>query len=642
MCGIVGFVDPGGRTPDPERVLRAMRDVLTHRGPDDAGELFAPPLWMGHRRLAIVDLGEGGHQPFVLRGRDERSEVVVSANGEIYDHHALRRRIVHATPEARIAANDCAVIPWLWRLERERLPEVLGGMFGLAAWDARSGTLLLARDPAGQKPVYWAPLPGGGIAFASEPKALLLHPLVRREVDPVALRRYLAFDAVPGEATIYRQIRRVPPGGRVVWQVGESRVDRYFEAPPGTPRFRRLSDAGEALWGALGRAVEARLMSDVPLGVFLSGGLDSTAVVAALAERVVPADIRTFAVGFRDPGFDESEHARTVARHFGTDHYEELLEPSALVDLVPEILGILDEPFADPSIVPTFLLSRFTRRHVTVALGGDGGDELLLGHPAFFMEAVARWAARVPRAVRARTVEPLARRLPASTHHMSLDFELRRFLSGLDLPPTHRHPVWVGGVPPAEHAEALPASLLAQAPDDALFAEVDALAADFDARRPDAHPLERLAWLYFRNYLGDMVLTKVDRASMAHSLEARAPFLDREVLAVCARITVRHKLRGRTTKRVLRDVLARKVPESIAARPKKGFGIPVAAWLRGPLRPWMEHVLDPRRVAAGGLLDPAWTERLKAEHLSGRVNHRKPLWSAISLELWRTGRWGPG
>ncbi|MCB9729452.1 MAG: asparagine synthase (glutamine-hydrolyzing) [Deltaproteobacteria bacterium] len=642
MCGIVGFIDPAGRTPDPDAVLRRMRETLQHRGPDDAGEHIAAPAWLGHRRLSIVDLSPAGRQPFVATFGTDASEVVALANGEIYNHLALRERIARRFPTGPASGSDCAVLPWLWCLDRAELPRALRGMFGLAIWDARAGELFLARDAAGQKPVYYAHLPGGGLAFASEPKALLVHPLVGRDVDPVGLRRYLAFDCVPGEATIYRGVRRLAPGTSLLWRDGRATVSAWFDVRPGEPRFTSLRASSDALWEALVQAVEARLMADVPLGVFLSGGLDSSAVVAAMAECMDARKISTFAVGFTEPTFDESSHARRVATHFGTDHHEEILAPEHLLDLIPSVMTVLDEPFADPSIVPTWLLSRFTRHHVTVALGGDGGDELLLGYPTFFAESVARAVARVPGRARQTVLDAVVARLPVSTRHMSAEFKARRFMSGLDLPPHRRHPVWVGGLPPDLHDAALAAERRGAVSDDALFAEIDALTARFDDARPDAAPLERLAHGYFKVYLGDQVLTKVDRASMAHALEARAPFLDQRVQETAARIPVRFKLRGTRTKRVLRHALASRLPADILERPKKGFGIPVAAWLRGPLLPWLRSTLDPEKVRRGGLLDPAFTSRLVEEHASGAANHQKPLWNLLALELWRSGTWGPG
>ena len=640
MCGIVGFVDPQRRTPEPARVLLRMRETLAHRGPDDAGEVVCGSAWLAHRRLSIVDLSCAGRQPFVVEPSPGR-RVAALANGEIYNHAELRPAIEERWPDVRLPASDCAVLPWLFAAHGADMPRRLLGMYGLAAWDERSETLLLARDPAGQKPLYYGRLPGGGIAFASEPKALVAHPLIGREVDPLALRRYLAFGYVPGAATIYRGIRRLGPGAHLVWRRGRVTLGRHFDVPREEPALPP-AEAAHQLWTAIGDAVEARLMADVPLGVFLSGGLDSTAVVAALAERTDPTRLDTFAVGFESPTFDESGPARFVAQHFGTRHHEQRLDAATLVRLVPDILAKLDEPFADASIVPTYLLSRFAREHVTVALGGDGGDELLLGYPTFWADGPARLAAALlPRSLRRRVVEPLVGLWPVSTDHMSLGFKLERFLSGLDLPSDHRHPVWVGGIAPRLHGQALAPGLAAQAPDAALFADVDDLAARFSAARPGGSRPELLGWEYFHTYLSDCVLTKVDRASMAHALEVRAPLLDPRVLRAAWRLPLRAKLAGTTTKRVLRQILAERLPPQITRRPKKGFGIPVAEWLRGPLRGWMTGVLDPVAVRRGGLLDPRWTSRLAAEHTSGRADHHKALWIAIALELWRSGPYGP-
>ncbi len=645
MCGIAGFVDPAGRTPDPQRVLHAMRQALRHRGPDDAGDFIDAPAFLGHRRLSIVDLSPAGRQPFVLTDPAGAPDVVALANGELYNHYALRPALRAAFPDATPGASDCAILPWLWRLHGPRLLERLVGMYALAVWDARRHTLLLARDPGGEKPLYYAPLPGGGLAFASEPKALLAHPLVSRAVDPVGLRRYLTFDYVPGRATVYAAIRKLEPGAHLLWTPRGLTHGRHGEIPFGPPVLHDRREIADAVWRALGDAVEARLMADVPLGVFLSGGLDSTAVTAALTARRDPATVQTFSIGFDDASFDESAHARAVAAHLGTTHHEQRLSPETLLALVPELIAGLDEPFADASIVPTWLLSRFARQHVTVALGGDGGDELFQGYPTYAADAMARLAARLPRPVRRRLLEPLARLIPHRAAYMSLDFKARRFLSALELPADHRHPVWIGGVHPDEHAAALSPALAAglrtAAPDDAVFADIDALVARFQSAQPSGSREDLISWLYLQTYLADDVLMKVDRASMAHALEVRAPLLDPALARLAGHIPSSCKRVGAVTKRPLRDALAGRVPPSILRRPKQGFGVPMAAWLRGPLSGWMRDVLDPVRVARGGLLDPAWTTRLMDEHLAGRVTHHKALWSALVLELWRAGTHGP-
>ena len=640
MCGIVGFVDPGEHTESPEVVLHRMRDTLSHRGPDDMGAVASAPVWLGHRRLSIVDVSAEGRQPF--DADVDGARIISVANGEIYNHDAIRRTLASRWPHARFPLSDCAVLTWAWAMWGEALPEHLEGMFGMAVWDCRREMLLLARDRAGQKPVYYASLPSGGLAFASEPKALLAHPLVGREIDALALRRYLTFDYVPGSATIYQGIRRLEPGTILVWHQGHHRVRRYFDAPSEPNCDGDLASAGDALFALLGESVTQRLMADVPLGVFLSGGLDSSAIVAALAERVPASSIKTFAIGFDDASFDESSHARTVAAHFGTTHHERILKAEDVTGLVPEILQTLDEPFADASIVPTYLLSRFAREHVTVALGGDGGDELFLGYPTFRADSLARWAARSPRWIRNPAVAAMLAMTPVSDRHMSFDFKLRRFASALDMPPDHRHPVWVGGVHPEQHVNALQKQWLSDDSGEALFSDIDELGRRYMSARPDASDLERVGWQYFGTYLSDGVLTKVDRASMAHGLEVRAPFLDTRMVRFAQTLPLAMKHRGTRTKIALRSALADRVPSAIRRRPKKGFGMPLAGWLRGPLRGWMEHVLSRDKVTQGGLLNPDWTDRLVREHVSGRVNHHKPLWTALALELWRRGPYGPG
>jgi asparagine synthase (glutamine-hydrolysing) len=639
MCGIAGFVDPEGRTDAPDRVLLAMRESLRHRGPDDAGSYLAPPVRFGHRRLAVVDLTPAGHQPFVWSG--PQGEIAAMANAEIYNHLALKAELAAATPGLALPAGDCGMLPHLYARDGANLALRLSGMYALAVWDQASGTLVLARDPAGEKPLYWAELGGGGLAFASEPKALLAHPLVSREIDPVGVRRYFAYDFVPIAGTVYRQVRKLPAGHTLVWRAGTVRIHEHFPPPAGPAIGGRLDEAGELVWEAIARAAGRQLMADVPLGVFLSGGLDSSAVTAALKDRVARGAVKTYCIGFEDPSFDESREARRVAEHLGTTHREQRLEPREVLDRVPEILDLLDEPLADASLIPTWLLARFAREEVTVALGGDGGDELFLGYPTFAADAVAGWAARAPRLFRQAADAGLAR-LPVSTDDLTWTYKARRFLAGLESGPDERPVIWLGGLSPAAQHGALSRAILDAAPDAAVVDDVRRLAQAFRAARPEADRMSLVAWLTFRTYLADGVLAKVDRASMAHGLEVRAPLLDPELIELAFRLPAAWKARGFQTKRVLRRALAARLPRETVRRGKKGFGIPVARWLKGPLQGWMRSVLAPGPLAQGGVLDPVWVGRLMDEHTAGRADHRKPLWSALVFELWRRGRFGPG
>jgi len=641
VCGIAGFVDPAAFTPDPREVLARMRDSLAHRGPDDRGSLALAPAWLGHRRLAVVDAGSAGRQPFVLA--DERGGVQIAAiaNAEIYNHLSLRDAIRDGLGERSIGASDCAILPSLYALYGTDAPRHLSGMYALAIWDARERRLVLARDRGGEKPLYYARLLGGGLAFASEVRALLLHPAVRRDVDPVALRRYLTYDYVPGSRTIYQGIERLPPGTTLVWEDGRIALERHA-AEAGSVERAPLSFAAavERLWQALASSVAARLMSDVPLGVLLSGGLDSTALVAAVAAREPTSPIRTFCMGFAEAGYDESWAARQVAAHFGTEHHEVRIGGAEVLAHLPAILAHLDEPFADGSFVPMWLLSRFVRGAVTVVLDGAGGDELFLGYPTFTADPIARALARLPASLR-RVLVPLASAIPPSERYASLADRARRLVSTLDLPADHRHPAWIGSVPPRWHQAALASGMRERAIAGEVFADLDALAARFERVRPGAHRLEHLSFQYLETYLAEGVLTKVDRASMAHGLEVRAPFLDHGGIDLAFALPVRHKRRGLTGKRVLRAMLAGRVPRAITSRPKHGFAMPIGAWLRGPLAEWMQDLLTPGAVARDGLLSPAWTSGLMAAHLAGE-DHAKALWSALVLTSFCRGAHGPG
>lgn len=641
MCGIAGFVDPAACTPDPCGVLASMRDALAHRGPDDRGSLGVAPAWLGHRRLSVVGPGPAGRQPFVIHDDEGRPSIAAIANAELYNHRALRDVIRDALGERAIAPSDCAILPSLYELYGVDAPRHLSGMYALAIWDARARRLVLARDRCGQKPLYYARLPGGGLAFASEVRALLLHPAVRREVDPVALRRYLTYDYVPGRRTIYRGIERLAPGTTLLWCEGEIALHRHAEEPGSVePEPLSFDAAVERLWDTLSSSIAARLMSDVPLGVLLSGGLDSTAIVAALAAREPAETIRTFSLGFDQPGYDETWAARKVAEHFRTEHHEVRIGGADVREELTSILAHLDEPFADGSFVPTWLLSRAVRREVTVVLDGAGGDELFLGYPTFAADALARALARLPASIRSRLLVPLATAIPPTARYASVAHRARRFVSTLDLPADHRHPAWIGSVPPRWHREALAEGVREGASAEEVFADLDELATRFEQVRPRAHRLERLSFQYLETYLAEGVLTKVDRASMAHGLEVRSPFLDPAVIRLAFAMPVRHKRRGLAGKRVLRAMLARRVPWVITRRPKHGFGMPIGAWLRGPLAEWMQDLLRPDAVKRDGLLNPAWTSRLVTEHLAGE-DHAKPLWSALVLTSFCRGAHGP-
>jgi asparagine synthase (glutamine-hydrolysing) len=615
-------VGPG---PIDRDTLAAMAAAIRHRGPDDDGfyvdELGGIGVGLGFRRLSIIDL-ESGNQPIA----NEDGSIQLVFNGEIYNFRELRRELEGRGHRFATEA-DTEVIVHLYEDDGPRCVERLNGMFAFALWDAKSQELLLARDRFGKKPLYYADL-GETLLFGSELKALLQHPRCPDELDFGAFTRYLALEYVPTPHTIFEGVKKLPGGHLLRWRNGRASIQRYWDMSfNGEAETLTEDEYSEELTRLLHAAVRRRLMSDVPLGAFLSGGIDSSSVVAMMVRDLPASSVKTFSIGFADQSFDESHHARRVAEHFGTDHHEDIFTADTLLDLLPTVTDFLDEPFADASILPTYLLSRFTRDSVTVALGGDGSDELLAGYPTFPAERVARLY-RMPRLLHEDVLAPLADRLPVSTANFSLDFKLKRFLRGARLPTELRHPVWLGSFTPDEQG-----TILGRTPPDP-FAE-HRLAWN---SAPSRRPLERLIYLYAKTYLQDDILVKVDRASMACSLEVRAPFLDTELADFLGRVPPRFKLRRLETKHLLKRAMRDVLPPGIATRPKKGFGVPIAEWLKRDLRGALLDELSTDRLRRQGIFEPTEVKRLVSQHLSGGADHRKPLWTLFVFQLWHR-RW---
>jgi len=622
MCGIAGILD--SKRPVDREVLARMAAAIRHRGPDDEGFHIEAPagraaaVGLAFRRLSIIDLA-GGHQPM----SNEDDTVWIVFNGEIYNFLELRAELEAKGHRFR-THSDSETIVHLYEEMGGRCVERLNGMFAFAIWDTRRQSLLLARDRMGKKPLYWTAT-GHGLLFASELKSLLEHPECGRDLDRDAVAKYLAYEYVPTPHSIFTGVYKLPAAHVLEWKAGEIKVGRYWEQRF-TPAAHPASEADLAaeLRDRLREAVRLRLVSDVPLGVFLSGGIDSSSVVAMMTELRPASSIKTFAVGFEDASFDESAHARRVARHFGTEHHEEVLAPRTLIDILPEVARFLDEPFADASIVPTYLLSKFTRRHVTVALGGDGGDELMAGYPTF---AAERWARHyhLPRFVHDHVVRAAAAHIPVSTDNFSFDFKLKRFLQGVQYTPALRHQVWLGAFDPAE-SRALLAGDPVRDPYDDLHAAMQ--------HAPAGDAIERLIYQYCRFYLQDDILVKVDRASMACSLEVRAPFLDYTLVDWLGTVPSHLKLHGSTTKYLLKRAMAPHLPPGIAARGKKGFGIPVAKWFQGELRDLARDTLSETRLRHHGLFHWPVVARLLDDHFRGRRDNRKQLWTLFMFQLW--------
>jgi asparagine synthase (glutamine-hydrolysing) len=595
---------------------------MVHRGPDSEGLMVTNGAALGMRRLAIIDLVTGEQPTY-----NEDQRVAVVLNGEIYNYRELRHELEKRGHRFR-SMSDTEVLPHLYEEHGDAMVQHLNGMFAFALWDSRRRRLLIARDRFGEKPLYWGVF-DNSLLFASEPKVLLAHPAVKSSLNLQALRQYLSFDYVPAPLSIYEGINKLPAAQILTLEDGKIETSSYWrlsyktKQPPPSE-----AEAADHLRELLADSVRLRLVSDVPLGVLLSGGVDSS-TIAALAVRASSEAVKTFSISFAESSFDESSYARAVAKFLGTDHHEERLSANLAANLVGDIGSWMDEPFSDPSLVPTYLLSRFTRKHVTVALGGDGGDELFAGYPMYRGHSLAEIYAKVPNILRTRLIEPLVRLLPVKTKNLSFDYKATRFVAGTKYDSVARHHVWFGSFTPDEQAELLTAEVLRNSDGD-IYRDARLMLDDCDA----TDIVERMQSLDTRLYLAEDILTKVDRASMAVSLEVRAPFLDPRVAEFAASLPANYKLRGRKTKYLLKRSIEDFLPPFVTRRGKKGFGVPVAEWLKGKLRPLARDLLSPERVRRAGVFNPAYVTKLQDEHERGIANHRKLLWTLLMFELW--------
>ena len=620
MCGIAGELSLRmGTHARPERV-RAMCDVIVHRGPDDFGEFAEAEVALGMRRLSIVDVA-GGHQPLA----NEDGSVQVVCNGEVYNSPLLRSGLLARGHRFR-TSSDVEVIAHLYEDGGTDALADLDGMFAFALWDRRRRRLVLGRDRVGIKPLYVAER-GDRILFGSEVKCLLAAG-VDAEIDLQALHDYLTLGYVPGPASILRGVRQVPPGHLLIAEPGRPvRTERYWtlegHARASAPRSE--SAWTEELVATLRGAVERHLMSDVPLGVFLSGGLDSSTIVALMHELGVHP-IRTFTIGFEERTFSETAVARQVATRFGTEHHELVVRPDAAT-LLPRLVHHFDEPFADSSAIPVWHLSELARRHVKVVLSGEGGDEMLAGYETYRARRLASLYARLPALIGRRALPELVRRLPVSHARVSFDYKAKRFVAGAYLPPAAGHLWWKTVL-----SEDAKAALYA----NGTLAEVEPTVRLFERlyAESDGEELDRLQYVDATLFLPADILVKVDRMSMAHSLEARVPFLDRGVMELARRLPARLRLRGLTTKYLLRRAMAGRLPAAVVDGRKRGFNVPIPGWLVGELRDFTHDVLAPARLRRLGLLDPAAVGRLVTEHMTRRADHSRAIWALLVLVLW--------
>lgn len=620
MCGITGLINPKITRIRAKKELAGVMQAMHHRGPDGQGIAHCEPAHLGHVRLSIIDI-QGGSQPIA----NEDESIWLVFNGEIYNFKKLRKDLQAKGHEFR-SMTDSEVIVHLYEEKGTDLVNDLEGMFAFAIWDTRKNMLFMARDRFGQKPLYYH-VDSQGIRFASELKGLMRFSAVPKDIDETGLADYLVFNYVPSPATMIRDVKKLPPGHILTYKDKNVSVTGYFQPGHGpVAEFGNKKAAIREFWDRFDRAVQKRLVADVPLGVFLSGGIDSTAIAISMARAIGPDRVRAFSIGFSDPGFDESRYAQQVADRLGITLKTRMVRPEDVQALFPRLADIADEPVSDNSIVPTFMLSEFARQDITVTLSGDGGDELFMGYPTFNADLVARAIQAIPFAtgLARRAIDTALNVMGVNFSNISPDFQLRRFKRGLGANTGARHAAFLGALTPMEVE-----SLGILAPGG--YRDIE----DLFLSDPKLSQLKNLSAFYLRTYLAEDVLVKVDRATMSASLEARAPFLDGKVADFAFSLPDSMLFHPLKTKPFLRKALAQRISDpTVLKRPKKGFGMPVGHWFRGKLRPLLEKELNPKHLGTQGIFDPTAINRLMQEHFAGYADHRMALFSLLLLELW--------
>ncbi len=630
MCGICGIMNLALEPAAYRERIDRMSARLAHRGPDSHGKYELPHLALAVRRLSIIDL-QTGDQPL----SNETGEVTLVFNGEIYNYRELREELLRRGHHFK-TQSDGEVIPHLYEDQGPDFVRELNGMFAIALWDDRAKRLVLARDRAGEKPLYYWHR-DRTLVFASEIKALFEYPGISRELDPEALNQYFFYGYFPAPRSVYAQIKKLPAAHRLVVERGRITIEPFWRLkdylrPPGRPPLSRREEGAlvEELRERLRQAAVSRLVSDVPLGVFLSGGLDSSTLVAAMSE-LTPGNVNTFTVAFHEKTYNEEAYAGFVARHFRTKHHAISANLTNMGEALDILADHLDEPLADPAMIPTFLLSRFARQHIKVALSGEGGDELFGGYPTYLGARLAEYYLRLPRFLRRQVASWLPRLLPVSSSAVPAELFLRRFLTHAERGPAERHHIWFGVFSPAELDQLFSPAWRGPTPPSAAIFSPLARAGE-GARFDDT--LAEMLYLDFRMYLEDNLLVKIDRASMACSLELRTPYLDHRLVEFAAGLPAALKVRRFQLKYILKKAVEKWLPRKIVYRQKQGFSVPIAQWMRRELRPLLDETLGEEKLKRQGLFNVPFVRRMLNEHCSGRRDHRKPLWALLCFQLW--------
>ncbi|MBC7999915.1 MAG: asparagine synthase (glutamine-hydrolyzing) [Leptolyngbya sp.] len=629
MCGIVGYLNLNGEKLDSSKELIGnMCHTIAHRGPDEEGSIVIDAAALGMTRLSIIDLSTG-QQP--IPNSDESAWIVF--NGEIYNYKEIRELLVKKGHTFKTSSDTESIVHLYEEFGVDCL-DYLEGMFAFAIWDRAKQRLFIARDRMGEKPLHWGVF-DGKFVFGSEIKGLLAHPSVTKDLNPEALMRYLALEYIPAPNSIFKGIHKLMPAHYMIVEGGNVTIKNYW-SPKAEKSKLSEAEATERLMELLRKSIELRLISDVPLGIFLSGGIDSSAI-AAIATEISGKQIKTFSVGFSDKSFDESDHALAVAKHIGSDHKVVTFEPDLAFETMTELWDYLDEPIADASIIPTYFLSKMTKESVTVALAGDGGDELFGGYPTYQAHGMADTWKVIPKSLRHGFIEPALRKLPVSLNNLSFDFKVKRFISAVDEPTMRRHLRWMGSFPLKEHSQLLNPQIFDTFPytenEEELFDSPGSsrIIMPAFAGRDNADTAMRLD---LSTYLPDQLLAKSDRASMAASLEVRMPFLAYPLVDFALSLPTSMKVNSSNTKLLLRRAVAPLLPEAILKRPKKGFGIPVGKWLKNEFRPIVDELLDTDFLRSQGIFQPEYVRALLKQHNDGTADRRKELWTLLQFQWW--------
>ncbi len=620
MCGIVGIVRCDGLDVD-RALLTRMADAVRHRGPDDDGFYLNGPVGLGMRRLSIIDLA-GGAQP--IHNQDCTAWIVF--NGEIYNYRQLRDQL-EKLGHTFYTNSDTEAIIHAYDQYGADCPKHLRGMFAFAIWDERTQELFLARDRVGKKPVLYAQVKGQ-LVFGSEFSALLQHPDIGKDIDFEALNHYLSFMCVPAPLTAYREIRKLEPGHSLRYRRGEIKIERYWQ-----PDFSQKVDipeqeAGEQAIAVLRDAVKVRLMSEVPLGAFLSGGIDSSAVVALMSEEC-SAPVKTFSIGFEEQDFSELHHARRVAEHVGADHHEFIVRPDAL-EVLPILVEHYGEPYADSSALPTYYVARETRKHVTVALNGDGGDESFAGYERYAAMRLAESYHRIPAVLRDTVLRQAIELMPSTETKRSRVRDVKRFVEAASLPKVERYLRWVSVFDSQAKQDLYTDNFKRETQANSAAGIID----PWFTHANGSGIVDAALLTDIMTYLPNDLLVKVDIATMANSLEARSPFLDHHVIEFAASLPEKYKLRGLTTKYLLKRMLRKLLPAENLGRRKMGFGVPIGHWFRGKLQPFLRETILSESAMKRGLFKPEAVKRLVELHTRSERDYSHQLWTLLMLELW--------